>query len=311
MQTEVLEEFIAVAKYSSFRKAADELHISPSALSTHISGLEREIGARLFERGSNVHLTSAGAYFYVQAEEVLDLLDESIKNTRGIASQARPIHLQMFGYEDSALNKYLSHIKTPYVTLQRNFKQPLLGPVKSGEADIVVAPCLPSIIRQDKKLKKGELCCFPIGEAEFSCLVSADSDLAGKDSLSIEDLRSHDCLVIFGNLCDWEEAAFVEHYGKNTGVKFVQDPSMPVGFDGIPLRGLGDRIMPIYRGAAHHSCASRSDLVAIDKVEGQPLVSMEHLAYRADNENPNVAAFVEEVRELVGEVQVDAWGTYE
>lgn len=311
MQSEVLEEFIVVAKYSSFRKAADELHLSPSALSSHIAGLEREIGVQLFDRNGSVRLTSAGAYFYVQAEEVLELLEASIKKTQDIAGRAQSVRLQLFGYEDSALNQHLSRIKTPYVTLQRNFKQPLLGPVKSGEADIVVAPCLPSIIRQDKKLKKGELCCFPVGKAEFSCLVSADGDLAGKDSLSAEDLRSHDCLVIFGNLCDWIKSAFVEHYGKNTGINFVQDPSMPVGSDGIPLCSLGDRIMPIYRGAAHHNCAGRSDVVAIDKVEGQPLASMEHLAYRADNSNPNVAAFVEEVRELVGEVPVDAWGTYE
>jgi DNA-binding transcriptional LysR family regulator len=55
------EAFLAVARAKSFRRAAETLHLSQPALSQHVAELERELGARLFERlGRGVVLTEAG-----------------------------------------------------------------------------------------------------------------------------------------------------------------------------------------------------------------------------------------------------------
>jgi len=55
------EVFLAVARAKSFRAAADVLHLSQPALSQHVAELERELGARLFDRlGRSVALTEAG-----------------------------------------------------------------------------------------------------------------------------------------------------------------------------------------------------------------------------------------------------------
>jgi DNA-binding transcriptional LysR family regulator len=55
------EVFLAVARAKSFRAAAEALHLSQPALSQHVGELERELGARLFDRlGRRVALTEAG-----------------------------------------------------------------------------------------------------------------------------------------------------------------------------------------------------------------------------------------------------------
>jgi LysR family glycine cleavage system transcriptional activator len=45
-----LRAFEAAARYSSFRKAADELHVTPAAVSHQVKALERHLGIRLFYR---------------------------------------------------------------------------------------------------------------------------------------------------------------------------------------------------------------------------------------------------------------------
>lgn len=56
-----LRAFEAAARHLSFKKAADELHVSPAAISHHISTLEDYLGVRLFERlNRRLNLTAIG-----------------------------------------------------------------------------------------------------------------------------------------------------------------------------------------------------------------------------------------------------------
>ena len=50
MRIEQIEYAAAVARFGSFRRAAEELHISQPALSETVRKLEAELGLRLFER---------------------------------------------------------------------------------------------------------------------------------------------------------------------------------------------------------------------------------------------------------------------
>jgi DNA-binding transcriptional LysR family regulator len=56
-----LATFLAIARHRSFRKAADEIGVTPSALSHGLRGLEDQLGVRLFNRTTrSVGLTEAG-----------------------------------------------------------------------------------------------------------------------------------------------------------------------------------------------------------------------------------------------------------
>jgi DNA-binding transcriptional LysR family regulator len=70
MEIRQLQLFVALAQQGSFTKAAQRMNIVQSGRSISIKELERELGARLFDRTTRrVKLTPAGSLFldYVRA----------------------------------------------------------------------------------------------------------------------------------------------------------------------------------------------------------------------------------------------------
>jgi DNA-binding transcriptional LysR family regulator len=71
-QTLGLNAFVALATHRSFRAAAAELSLSPSALSHAIAVLEKRVGVRLFHRTTrSVSLSEAGAQFLARVRPAL------------------------------------------------------------------------------------------------------------------------------------------------------------------------------------------------------------------------------------------------
>lgn len=78
-----LRAFEAVARCLSFRQAADELHLTQSAVSRQIKGLEEELGAPLFNRGTRfVELTGPGNTLLRAVAPWLDRLDAGVRQIR-------------------------------------------------------------------------------------------------------------------------------------------------------------------------------------------------------------------------------------
>ncbi|RCS25692.1 LysR family transcriptional regulator [Phyllobacterium salinisoli] len=91
-----LAAFAAVAEHRSFRKAADQLGVSRSALSHALRGLEQDVGVRLLNRTTrSVSPTDAGARLLAQLGPVLRGFDEaldSLADIRGVPSGALRIN---------------------------------------------------------------------------------------------------------------------------------------------------------------------------------------------------------------------------
>ena len=83
-----LQVFAAVARHMSFARAAEELHLSPPAVSMQVAGLEATLEVPLFERaGRRISLTTAGEYFLVHARRLLTNLkdaEDTIARLRGV-----------------------------------------------------------------------------------------------------------------------------------------------------------------------------------------------------------------------------------
>jgi DNA-binding transcriptional LysR family regulator len=83
-----LRVFTTVAAKLSFARAAEELHLSPPAVSMQVSELEAAIDVPLFERsGRRIALTTAGEYFLVHARRVLGELkdaEDTIARLKGV-----------------------------------------------------------------------------------------------------------------------------------------------------------------------------------------------------------------------------------
>jgi LysR family transcriptional repressor of citA len=90
MNTEELKTFIYLSKVKNFTLVAEQLFIAQSTVTNRISELEKEVGKRLFSRGSKtITLTEAGEIFLRYAERILELQDTSIEEMNALSSHSR------------------------------------------------------------------------------------------------------------------------------------------------------------------------------------------------------------------------------
>ncbi len=74
MELKQLESFVSVADNLSFSKAAKDLFLTQPTVSAHIATLEKELGARLFERTTkSLKLSELGKAIYPYAARMIEL----------------------------------------------------------------------------------------------------------------------------------------------------------------------------------------------------------------------------------------------
>ncbi|MCP8884987.1 LysR substrate-binding domain-containing protein [Devosia sp. XJ19-1] len=95
MNVQSLELFVTVAERLSFAAAAEDHDTDPSTVSRQIAALERQLGARLFQRSTrSVALTEVGHQILGHARQVLAEL-EVMKDAAGAATTALVGRLRM------------------------------------------------------------------------------------------------------------------------------------------------------------------------------------------------------------------------
>ncbi len=127
-----LRYFWAVAKDGNLTRAAKQLHVSQSALSTQIKQLEADLGQRLFQRtGRTLTLTEAGHVALSYAEGIFSSGNELIEVLRGGRLEERQI-------------LRIGAVATASRNFQENFIRPLLG---RDDVDLVlVSGSLPELL---------------------------------------------------------------------------------------------------------------------------------------------------------------------
>ncbi len=82
-----LKIFDAVARHLSFARAAEEMHLTPPALSIQVKQLAEVIGLPLFEQiGKKISLTPAGRASWSTCRDVLDRLDQLAQELTALQS---------------------------------------------------------------------------------------------------------------------------------------------------------------------------------------------------------------------------------
>ena len=92
MEIKWIQDFLSLAQTSSFSRAAEQRHITQSALSRRIRALEAWLGAELVDRSTlPTRLTVAGQLFQPQAEASLRQWMDTRAILQGVhASQNEP-----------------------------------------------------------------------------------------------------------------------------------------------------------------------------------------------------------------------------
>ncbi len=87
-----VQVFACAARHLSYTRAAEELHVTPGAISQQMRQLEERLGFRLFQRdGRGLALTAEGQRLAQVANEVQGRLDETLRELRsdGVAGAFR------------------------------------------------------------------------------------------------------------------------------------------------------------------------------------------------------------------------------
>src|SRR5581483_11278121 len=85
-----LRAFLAVAKHGSFRRAAEEVAVSQSAVSFAVQQLESELGLRLLDRTTRqVRMTAVGESLAASGSRLIGELDTVLKELKDAGRRRR------------------------------------------------------------------------------------------------------------------------------------------------------------------------------------------------------------------------------
>lgn len=190
----LLGTFLAVAENASFRKAADQTHLSLPAVSMQIKQLEDQLGVALFQRTTRkVDLTQAGEQLMISARKAMAEIDAGLVQIQH-AVDVQQGHLS-FGCVPTVAGSRLPQILLKFskkypgisVRVRELAHQELLEAVRRREVDFGIGP-VPE--------KKGELDFSPIFVDEYFALLPKAFHDGGRAGISLRELAKMPMLTL-------------------------------------------------------------------------------------------------------------------
>ena len=151
-----LHTLLSVHQASSFREAAERLHITQSAVSMQLKALEAELGVKLFDRSRRPPaLTSAGLRLLGPAEEIVPRYEALKRLVRTQAPLKGPLALGVIPTAivqllPRALKVIYGTHKDAQIKIKSNLSAALIKNVQSGPLDaalITLTPPMPVDLR--------------------------------------------------------------------------------------------------------------------------------------------------------------------
>jgi len=222
-----------VAREGTLAAAARKLGISQSAVTQHLSGLEKRIGTRLLVRGRDgSELTATGRAFITLSEE-LTQLDEKIEAQIALYARAGAGHLTVIANAPQPALKLIEEFNELFPDVEVEFTlydwTTAMRLCRSGEVDvaIVTAPAV-----------SGDLYVSELERAHFVLICPRAHSLAKRRSVSLRDVQNEVLLLPErGSLTERVVGrAFLDHSIKRSRV--VRTTTFPVMKEAI-LQGVG------------------------------------------------------------------------
>ena len=187
MEIRGLRYFLMVAREENITKAVEILHITQPTLSRQLIQLETELGTKLFERSShNIRLTEDGMLLKRRAQELVQLADKTEQEFKR-------------GEEQISGSIAIGSGETNNVQVIADIIRKFQSEYPMVQYDLYTANADDIKERIDKAILDIGLLMEPVDITKYSfirlkrkerwgLLVSYDSELAGKSSVSAEDL---------------------------------------------------------------------------------------------------------------------------
>ena len=277
--------FTAVAEHRHFGRAAEALRVAQPSLSRQIRHLEQQLGARLLDRTpQGSRLTEAGEVFLPLARALLRSADQAAARTRAAAQPSRITIGYTIGLIVTPAVRQLrrEHPDADVQTLHLDWNQPREA-LLDHRVDAVVTR-LP--------LRTGGLHVTILYDEPRVLLVPLDHRLAGKESVSIDDIADEP----IPRLPDPAWNAYWRIDPRPDGSPAPDGPLVEAIEDKNELIAAGQAVAVIPAGVAVGSPRPDLTTIPLDGVEPSHVV----LATRAGDRGRLVTAFRKCAQALLG-----------
>jgi DNA-binding transcriptional LysR family regulator len=137
-----MRAFTGVAHHLSFVRAAQELHLTPSAVSLQIKELEQAAGLPLFSRqAKSISLTTAGEMLLVDVRQALEALQHADETLARLRS-ARRVTVGMISSAKYFVPRLLAQFREEHGDVDTHLvvgnRDSLLGQLRGGQVDLAV-----------------------------------------------------------------------------------------------------------------------------------------------------------------------------
>lgn len=187
---QAMRVFATVVETASFARAAQQLHLSPTAASRHVAELERHLGAQLLQRSTRrLNLTESGANYYDRCRLILADVDEAEAQLATAESQPRGV-LRLSLPHSFGL-RYIAPLipefcrRYPELQLELSFSDRIVDLVEEG---------IDMAVRITGELKTS-LVARKLAPAHMVCCASPSYMERYGSPRTPEELRGHNCLT--------------------------------------------------------------------------------------------------------------------
>ena len=189
MKIDTLYEFLLLASTLNFTETAKNFFVSQSVLSSHIMGLERELGVRLFDRDRHsVKLTEVGELFVADAKRIVADYENAVSRVAhyrdGITSSVSIGFL--LGSFGSFLPEVCRRYSEAHADVEFEFRELEIGGVQSALSNDSIDVGF-TLFSEDGNSNRYEYRC--LYRDRYRLAVPCSHRLARRSSVTIEDLK--------------------------------------------------------------------------------------------------------------------------
>lgn len=190
-----IKYFQAVIRNNSFSEAAEECHISQSAISQQIKALENELGFQLLERHNRKFvLTPAGEHFYkkslILTADYEQMCNEAAKIARGDEAILKIGYLR--SHNSPEVHQTLEEFteKYPRVDLQLLYgnHEELFDLLRTGGADLV--------LNDQRRAFSDEYVNLILAANRMYIELAARNPVAELSSVTVQELKNIPCILV-------------------------------------------------------------------------------------------------------------------
>lgn len=187
--------FQAVVRCKSFTEAAEECHISQSAISQQIKALEQELGFELLVRANRKFtLTPAGEYFYKKSLVVVAdydrLVQDAVRISKNDNKELRIGYLK--SYAGHAIQTAVAQFSEKYpdvsVHITSGSHEDLYRAMQAGEVDIVM--------NDQRRAFSDEYVNCSLAYVNCCVEIAARNPISALTAVEPEDLKNTPCILV-------------------------------------------------------------------------------------------------------------------